>query len=116
MAPDGDQKLAKLAEVFDTRVRGPRTHTKGEPHAAGALRAQSNRGLAPTLQTKMTNKGHTTDATQVSALWDEFLTNKFVLVDWATVGMATAVNYDAKYMYSRTFNHVLANDGAWAVK
>jgi hypothetical protein len=37
-------------------------------------------------------------------------------VDALSVGLPTALNYDAKYVYSRTFNYLLANDNSWAAK
>jgi hypothetical protein len=32
------------------------------------------------------------------------------------VGLPAAVQYDAKYVYSRTFKHLLSNDGTWAAQ
>jgi hypothetical protein len=40
----------------------------------------------------------------------------YVLDDWSAVGLPPALNYDAKYVYSRTFNGLLANDNSWAAK
>jgi hypothetical protein len=59
---------------------------------------------------------YTTDAAQVSGLWNGFKKKGYVLDDWSAVGLPTALNYDAKYVYSRTFNYLLANDNSWAAK
>jgi hypothetical protein len=32
------------------------------------------------------------------------------------VALPVAVNRDAKYVYSRTFNYLLSKDNAWAAK
>jgi hypothetical protein len=115
--PDGKAKLAKMVETFDSQVRGPRQHTKGEAHAGGALREQSNRGLSPGAQTQATTKGYTTDAQIVSGLWNGFAKKGDVLCSWSDVGLPASLCYDAKYVYSRTFNHLLANDAAsWTAK
>ena len=72
--------------------------------------------MALSAQTEATQKNYTTDATQVSGLWSGFRRKDYVLWDWASVGLPAAVNYDAKYVYSRTFNYLLSNDGTWAAK
>jgi hypothetical protein len=113
---EGQQKLTQIVKYFEEKVRGDRGHNKGEVHAGGALREQSNRGLSKRAK-KWAEKGeYTTDEQQVAALWSILLEAKQVLYDWETVGLPSAVNRDAKYVYSRTFNYLLSNDTAWAAK
>ena len=108
---DGNQKLSKMVNLFDSNVRGVRRHEKGQPHEGGALRDHSNRGLSQKLQDWAEGK---TDPQQVAGLWKSFWTNGFVLYDWKTVGLPDAVKRDAKYVYSRTFNHLLSTANDWA--
>jgi hypothetical protein len=69
------------------------------------------------VQQQATKKGFTTDSQQVSALWTDFVKGGYVLVDWKSVGLPASLQYDAKYVYSRTFNYLLANDTAsWTAK
>ena len=113
----GKEYLSKMVQFFEGTIRGPRQHTKGAAHAGGALREESNRGLSTAAQAEANQKNYATDAAQVSALWNGCLKKGYVLRTWAEVPLPAAVNYDAKYVYSRTFNHVLSNDGgAWAAK
>jgi hypothetical protein len=113
---EGNANLTKMNNAFRDQIRGVRGHVKGEPHADGALRQTSNRGLSAVAQTAATQKNLTTDAALVQSLWKSFHSKNWVLLEWADVGLPAAVTYDCKYMYSRTFYQVLSHDNAWAAK
>jgi hypothetical protein len=113
---EGKQKLTEMVAFFDSIVRGERKHEKGKPHEGGALRDHSNRGLSESSQKWVERKHYTTDSEQVDGWWNYCYGKGMVLYDWATVGLPAAVNRDAKYVYSRTFNYLLSSDNTWAAR
>ena len=105
--------LATVVETFITKVRGKLEHVKGKAHAGGALPANSNRGLSDNLKAK---QNQLTEPQVVRGLWKDLQNKNLVNCGWTDLGIPTGLQYDAKYVYSRTFNYLLTNDNAWTAK
>ncbi len=101
-------------------VRAPAPADSGKVRPGAALRNTSNRGLSDEFEAKFKGlvverrKQALSEAEIAVNLWNLFETHGFVDVGWSDVGMPKAFLHDAKYMYSRTFNHVLTTDNAWS--
>lgn len=112
----GLQDLRRANELIEQHVRGQRITPKGEASADHALIANANRGYLMPNQAKRI-KGIPQNKRNVPAIWDRLYEMlDYRLLPWSDVGLPASVQYDAKYLYSRTFNHILANSGDWAAK
>jgi hypothetical protein len=113
----GSRDRAKTMKL--PAMRGPASPQAGKPRADAALRANSNRGLSDDMLKKFSGllktdrQGDLSEARRAAAFWDLLQTHGFVNVPWKDVNLPQALTHDAKYMYSRTFNHVLAADNEW---
>ena len=114
----GADQTPNSAKLKMPAVRAPSDHEKGVARTGGALREHSNRGLSDEIKAKfgsslVKNKhGERNEAEAAIALWALLKGQGFVDDAWSDIGMPPSLCYDAKYMYSRIFNGLLAKDSA----
>jgi hypothetical protein len=118
---EGSDGTPKVDTLKIPALRAPAKHEKGQPHEGGALRANSNRGISDAAKSKfktsLVKSGRTdlTEGDSATGLWEMLRGLEYYDTAWDAVGLPPSLQHDAKYMYSRVFNHELAKDSAnWA--